>query len=419
MSLLLFALLVWNFAISAQERPRPAEPAPSPLEQTPKGEQSERPAPKKTAEDTPRNFVVRPAARVVLDKQIAAQFAPVFYQGLGDQPRADYITNFDFDGDWKGDNNWQNLNNRAHRLRAYLYYSVAETPTHYYVHYAAFHPRDYKGDALTSTLLDEVLRRTLPQLGKPSDPAVEIANEVALSHENDLEGCLVVAEKRGDKLSQARVLYVETMAHNAYLKYHTSAVSSLVGDPIEINGSHPLLFIEPKGHGITRYTGDAVQLNRRVTDVLIYGYTGQAEDHDAIKGRNIGYDLVSIYDTLWQRGLSGENETYGETFEYPKHTVTKFQLNQPLISLEEQFGHLGVAFRGSIGFKNKARPPWAWFDGSERDRPRGEWFFDPAGVVTRHFGLGPEWSTAYTYNPYFKIGLQAETDTPNPESKKF
>ena len=37
------------------------------------------------------------------DEEIAARFAPVFYQALGDKPRSDYITNFDFDGDWRAD----------------------------------------------------------------------------------------------------------------------------------------------------------------------------------------------------------------------------------------------------------------------------------------------------------------------------
>ena len=43
------------------------------------------------------------------DREVAARFAPVFYQALGDKPRSDYITNFDFDGDWRGDNNWDKI----------------------------------------------------------------------------------------------------------------------------------------------------------------------------------------------------------------------------------------------------------------------------------------------------------------------
>jgi hypothetical protein len=56
-----------------------------------------------------------------------------------------------------------------------------------------------------------------------------------------------------------------------------------------------------------------------------------------------------------------------------------------------------LAFRGSIGGKNRARAPWGWFDSTERDRPLGEWFFDPAGTIKRHFKLGESFSIKYTH----------------------
>ena len=82
---------------------------------------------------------------VAREREIAAAFAPTFYQALGDKPRSDYITNFDFDGDWRGDNNWEHTDDKNFPLRAYIYYSVSETQTHFLIHYAVFHPRDYKG----------------------------------------------------------------------------------------------------------------------------------------------------------------------------------------------------------------------------------------------------------------------------------
>ena len=57
------------------------------------------------------------------------------------------------------------------------------------------------------------------------------------------------------------------------------------------------------------------------------------------------------------------------------------------------------AFRGKVGGTNMARPPWGWFDGKERDRPLGEWFFDPAGTVKRHFKLDESFATVYTHTP--------------------
>jgi hypothetical protein len=348
-----------------------------------------------------RNESANPATttRQQRDRLIAAQFAPVIFQALGENPRADYITNFDFDGDWRGDNNWLNLDNRKFALRGYVYYSVSETVTHYFVHYAFFHPRDYKGDVYSSTLIDSVLRQTLPKIGK--DPTGR-AEDVALSHENDLEGCLVVAAKNGNDLAKAQVQYVEAMAHNSYLKYYAPGLSTTVGDPIELEGNRPKLFVEPKGHGVERYTGDAVQLNQRVKGVLTYRYTGQAEE-PAPQATTAGYDLVAIYDTLWQRAQQVPNETFGEKLDYATRTVLRLMGSQS-DKVEQSFNQLGSAFLGKMGFQNKARPPWAWYDDAEKNQPRGEWFFDPAAVIGRHFKLGAEWTMAYSYNPYFNVG---------------
>lgn len=343
------------------------------------------------------------ATPAAMSRQIAAQFAPLFHQGLGAEPRADYITNFDFDGDWRGDNNWRNLDNRSYPLRAYVYYSVAETATHYFVHYAYFHPRDYKGGLTESTIVDALIAEGLRRAGK--DPTGGLADEVALSHENDLEGCLVVAEKRGTDLSKAVVQFVETMAHNHYFRYCAKEARAGVCEAIELDGQRPLIFIEPKGHGAERYTGDRQQLRDSLNGVLRYQFAGRAEDHEAIKDKAIGYDLLALYDTLWPRAQSGANETYGAAFDYQTRALLKFQLDKAPLKVAQKLGALGAAFRGTVGFRNRARPPWAWFDDNERDRPRGEWFFDPASVIARHFELGQEFATAYVYNPYFKIGL--------------
>ncbi|MGH9840922.1 MAG: hypothetical protein ACREEM_19280 [Blastocatellia bacterium] len=350
-----------------------------------------------------------PASRQALDKQIAARFAPIFHQGLGENPRADYITNFDFDGDWRGDNNWNNLDNRAFPLKAYIYYSVAETRTHYFIHYAVFHPRDYKGDggAATSTLLETLIGEGLRRAGK--DPTGGLADEVALSHENDLEGCLVVAEKAGNDPRKATVKFVETLAHNRYLKYCAREDRAGLCEAIEMNGQRPLIFIEPKGHGLSRHVGDKFQLKRAVKGVMTYTYAGRAEDSGEAadkSAKSTGYDLIPIYDTLWTRAQPGVNETYGEAFDFQSRSILQAQTDKSAPKkVEQKFGPLGAAFRGTIGFKNKARPPWGWFDSSEKDRPQGEWFFDPAAVVARHFNLEVEFTLVYVYQPYFKIGL--------------
>lgn len=343
--------------------------------------------------------VPAPSERAALDKQIAAQFAPVIYQGLADQPRFDYITNFDFDGDWNGNNNWNNAGNRTLPLPAYVYFSVIETTSHYFVHYAFFHPRDYKGGLAKSTLVDALIKEGLRHAGK--DPT-GLADDVALSHENDLEGCLIVAEKRGDDLQNAVVQYVETMSHNQYLKYRHRDVVSTDGEVIEMRGQHPLLFAEAKGHGVSNYTGSRDQLKKAANGMLIYNYTGVAQNPDQRRGESIGYDLIGIPETLWQRAQAGESETYAETIDFPVVKLTMQQLGGQSNVLEWSVGKLGAAFRGTVGFRNKARAPWGWYDLNEPSQPRGEWFFDPAAVIARHFHLALPFTQTYTYHPFIK-----------------
>jgi hypothetical protein len=100
------------------------------------------------------------------NRDVAMRFAPLFYQALGDKPRSDYLTNFDFDGDWRGDNNWVNSDDSKYSLKAFIYYSVAETTTHYFIHYAVFHPRDYKGGERRGTILSELIREGMKRGGK-------------------------------------------------------------------------------------------------------------------------------------------------------------------------------------------------------------------------------------------------------------
>lgn len=345
-------------------------------------------------------------ARAPIDRQIAARFAPVFIQALGEHPRGDYITNFDFDGDWKGDNNWSNLDNRSYPLRAYIYYSVSETPTHYFIHYAAFHPRDYKGGLTASTIFSALIRTGIERLGR--DPTGGLADDVALSHENDLEGCLVVAAKRGGSLDRAVLEYVETLSHHRYLKYRAPGSASQIGEQIELRDGRPVLFIEPKGHGIERYTGDAYQERAGINGRLTYVYAGRADDPErserSERSEEIGYDLLPIEGTFWQRAQGSPNETYGEATEYSGFSFSLPLLAQPAKAEKGKAKgpQLGSALRGEVGFPNKARPPWGWFDMTEKDRPLGEWFFDPAATVKRHYRLGSEFATSYVYNPYLK-----------------
>jgi hypothetical protein len=330
------------------------------------------------------------------DREIAAYFAPIFHQALGTAPRYDYITNFDFDGDWRGDNNWNNAEDRRFPLKAYVYFSVFETRTHFFIHYALFHPRDYKGGEKNGALLSELMRIGV-QLGGQYDPTGRM-NEAVMAHENDLEGALVVAEKNGDDLAGARLTLVETLAHNNYLKY-TPPGSPLPGEPLLVESGHPHLFVEPKGHGIEAWRDDAEQHKQAENGFLTYAFPDIAEDPEAGKANSVGYQLLPVLDTLWPRARSGKDETFGEEHDYG---ILPVRLAQAEGEAEHyiRIGLKGSALNGVVGAANMSRPPWGWFDGQDRSRPLGEWFLQPAETIRRRWNLPESFSTTYTYHPF-------------------
>jgi hypothetical protein len=333
------------------------------------------------------------------DREIAARFAPIFYQAVGPQRRNDYITNFDFDGDWRGDNNWAHADNRRFRLKAYVYYGVTETQTHFFIHYAVFHPRDYKG----GTLLSELLRQGVKRGGSRLDPT-GMAEDAAFAHENDMEGCLVVVAKSGPDLQRAAVAYVETMAHHRFLKYVPDDSNVEGYEPVRLDEQRPLLYIEPKGHGVKSYETNKKDADRR--DILVYRFTGSAADPEAGSQKTIGYELLPIYETLWPRARNAVNETYGATYDYANLSVDVAQKSGQTITRKINLGVLGAAFAGKVGAKNMAHPPWGWFDRNERDEVIGSWFFDPAQTIKRHFNPNGNFSLAYLHAPFLGLFRQ-------------
>ena len=322
------------------------------------------------------------------DYEIASRFAPVFYQALGSSPRHDYITRFDFDGDWRGDNNWDNAGDERHALPATVYFNVSETTTHYFVHYAVFHPRDYKGEYRF--------------FGKTRGVLVAVPGR----HENDMEGTLVVAQKSARSLDGAQVVYVETLAHNQFLQYEVprglSGLFARRTNRVRLDGEHPELYIEPKGHGIEAY-----QDGRQSDDIegfVVYRYAGVAEEASATRGpENVGYALVSMAESLWPRAGRGVNRTYGGTFDYGTWTIRVAEHGREVTEWEVTLGEIGSTFRGIVGGRDMARPPWGWFDRDERDRRQGEWFLTPAETVKRHFGLGEAFSMTYVHHPLLGV----------------
>ena len=333
-------------------------------------------------------------------REIAARFAPIFYQALGENPRSDYITNFDFDGDWRGDNNWEHTDDQKFPLRGFIYYAVSETPTHFFIHYAVFHPRDYKGGERKGLILSEIIREGIKR-GSGHDPT-GLLSEAGVAHENDMEGALVVVAKNGTDLNRARVAFVETLHHDDFSPYLTGESAPQGFGIFKTDKQRVLLYVEPKGHGIEPYSGDDKQTAKK--EFLIYKFAGRAEDPDKQKDSTVGYELLPIQATLWPKARIGKEDkgvTYATSHDYAEISISVVQANGRVDVKKIKVGEIGETFAGNSGGVNMARPPWAWFDKHHRDDPLGLWFFDPASIIKRDFNLPESFSTAYVRLPFW------------------
>lgn len=308
--------------------------------------------------------------------ELAQHWAPVWYQDTDDRNyEADYFTRYDYDGNTRGDDNWENLKAGAD-LRATVYFSHIETNTHHFLLYANFHPRDWDKDC--SPLLPF------------SEPC----------HENDMEGAMVVLRKVS-YLPYGRFEVLYTEAHNT-LHIYTNDTSIKKGSSssFESNvrvtfegGSHPELYVESKGHGVCALYHDGDKhCQHDVTkkpldfpggDGVVYRYKGVAEAPKSGNDRDVGYSLRSLQYSLWPRRTSicDGGCTFDKAMTYAGLT-------------------LGTAFDGDSYGNDKANPPWAWDDPSDGPVYRGDFFFRPAKALASHLVMSQPISQTYLVNAF-------------------
>ena len=210
---------------------------------------------------------------------LAAHYAPFIAQETWFTPNADFLARFDYDGNWKGDDNWENLDSGS--SQAFVYYAAMETDTHWFLIYNFFHPRDYSDICIVGTC-----------------------------HENDNEGLILTVRKDGSKFGYPEVM--ETLAHNnVYSFTNDSKIKKGLHDidgKLELfEKTHPIIFIEAGGHGV--YGSDsksplfsADKMDFKDNTGITYIYKGMAERPTHANDRRVGYALLPIYDEWWSRG---------------------------------------------------------------------------------------------------------------------
>ena len=311
---------------------------------------------------------------------LAEYWAPLIAQETWFQPKSDMAARFDFDGDWQGDNNWDNMETGS--SQAYVYYAAMETASHWFLIYNIFHPRDYSDKCIAGSC-----------------------------HENDNEGLVLTIKKDGSEHGQLQVM--ETLAHNnVHAAVNDDRIRSSahkVDGRIELHeGSHPAVFIESGGHGVypTANSGARFKLRdgRFATGTgITYVYKGIAERPRHPDDRLVGYELLPIYDHWWVRGT--------ETANVRDRSFDEFFAYQPFggrPGVPARWGRISGAFLGRKEASNKARPFWGWFDNATKKKNalnNGQWALDPAYAIIQgvYFPNGEQPDLDYTFNPYLGV----------------
>ncbi|MFN7920649.1 MAG: hypothetical protein U0Q16_11165 [Bryobacteraceae bacterium] len=310
-------------------------------------------------------------------RKIAEFWAPFLAQETWFTPKADIPSRFDYDGDWQGDNNWDDLDGGS--SQAYVHYAAVETATHWFLIYNVFHPRDYSDKCVAGSC-----------------------------HENDNEGLILTIRKDGSEFGKLEVL--ETLAHNNLYSYvadnRIRKGAHNVEGPIELyQGSHPAVFIESGGHGIygaksghSRYELASDKFTAGIGMTFIY--KGIAERPKHYNDRLVGYELLPIQTEWWAKAVEGtwNQRTFDEYYAYQPFG------NRPAGTSRR----IGGTFYGRKQSANKAKPFWGWHDNETKNKKIlnvGQWGLDPAYGVQRNltFPNGEAPATDYTFNPYLGV----------------
>jgi hypothetical protein len=286
-------------------------------------------------------------------EELARHYAPVIYQGAASDQ--DYITTADMDGDWIGNNNWENQ--PSGDLSAHVYCSVVETESHWFLFYALYHPRDYTDEPCAT-----------------SDGC----------HENDMEALQVAVTKDGTIYGHPVALFTLAHSHIYLYPFDNLAKKGALwpdGKAQEVEG-HPAVWVETYGHGI--YGKPQILVPGKMT----YRVGDEAEVPEGIKDDDVRYELVSIYDTLWQhRDEIGPGQIFDQPFDYRGRI-------------------LPASFDGEDWGQDKANPPWAYNQDIGETLLRGDFFLDPAKAMSYFAIVQGEVSHTYVYNPFLAdLGL--------------
>lgn len=271
---------------------------------------------------------------------LAYRWAPINYQHVNlAYPRRDMLCSINYDGDWITSNNRKNIVDFD--LIPVAYYATAETGTHYYILYCYYHADD-------------------------------------LTHENDLEGCLLIVSKEDEEL-----LAMITVAHWNFYSYVLEGRLKAGRESIDgklyvekYDGKeHPMIRQERNKHGLYAWRGAPWWMfweprdSKRSTGIR-YVPSDEASMADidnigSFKDTECGYVLIDILDE--NQGFWGRRD-------------------DPLTFMS--WGIFNSSTRGS------ANAPWVWDDFDDSLKV-GTIFLDPATIAQKYFSGFDDFDDTY------------------------
>lgn len=326
------------------------------------------------------------------DLQLAQAYAPIVFQDVAKSRydgAADLPLRFDFDGNQVGDDNWSNFDGvvrgeRSGDRRAFLYYSVIESETHWFIGYALFYPQDWDDKWLLKRWRE---------------------------HENDLEPLLVVVEKTSDD-PLGRMVLLETQAHDQLYVYGDPAQvgpgALRLSGPILRAGRHPRVFVEAKGHGCYGHHetldtgrfpgGDGFVLEQGRPQNAYDPSLGKSRKASTRTGRLVTYGLLPTLEKLFPLAFGPRFGDGAASDMVRPYRGGRFSFQRPI----------GFALQGREKAADAAK--WPWGQDAPDDGPvyQGDWFLDPAYSVSMHVSLTGRFSQRYQRNPYLEALRIAE-----------
>lgn len=311
---------------------------------------------------------------------VAMRYAPIIYQRVKENPH-DYFRAMDFDGDFNGRNNWDN--SKSGSKKAYVYYDVKETSTHYYIHYSWFYARR---EASGLSPLRFITR-----------------------HENDTAGVMVMVRKnapRGrhvDLVVTADGWHMHAYSPDKGSRWDTKGGKESLGysgnqhfideadhPAFDIERTHAQVYVKARSHELSVYNGRDDRDAFEGDDGVVYFPTGTAEEPESTRDGMVGYALKPMQELLDQAN---------DTKAFSKHNKLRF--TNDLV--------LPKKLSGKVGPNNSAYAPWAYgheeleTGGNPRDRTHdrvtvvenGAMFFDPARVIASKYKVPGEFGRSY------------------------